>query len=311
MKPPSPYPLPFPPSSPRKLCQLALTGILEEAEQQPVLLSQILLDDVNTGYQGVHERLVEKVRERPRTPSRASSLSPPLDWGGGLGMQGVPRLPPSRCYIGRRGFPPTAVAPLHETPRLHPARSSGPHHRPARARPPLSPPPPQVNGVKVRNMRHLVELIEGNGGGGDYLRVDLEEGKVVILKWDGEAGERGGEGGEGRGRGTCREKRWAAPALWEVVARKNMKRMECDGRLWRRPQAGGGMDLSPSRILPPNPFLPPTPSRNASDARAATPRILTRHRIAHQMSLDLREAQQPAAAAAAAAAAEQASGASL
>lgn len=48
-------------SSPRKLCDIALNGLATTSHAQVVILSQVLLDDVNTGYQGFADLQVHSV----------------------------------------------------------------------------------------------------------------------------------------------------------------------------------------------------------------------------------------------------------
>ena len=90
-------------NSPRKLCQLALHGQLEEAGQQPVVLSQVLADNTTNGYQGFHERLVLEVdgeKARPPAPGRDGSTR-----GGVLIDERAPSPPSHGCPSA----PPTSM----------------------------------------------------------------------------------------------------------------------------------------------------------------------------------------------------------
>lgn len=48
-------------TAPRRLCERALTGILTKPEEQFVILSQVLVDEVNAGYERLADYQVQKV----------------------------------------------------------------------------------------------------------------------------------------------------------------------------------------------------------------------------------------------------------
>ncbi len=47
-------------SAPRKLVQLAMHGIKQKPDEQVVVLTQVLLDEVNAGYQSLSEAVVKR-----------------------------------------------------------------------------------------------------------------------------------------------------------------------------------------------------------------------------------------------------------
>ncbi|KAA8538835.1 hypothetical protein F0562_025527 [Nyssa sinensis] len=86
-------------TSPRRLCELALRELPRKAGEQLVILSQVLMDDINAGYERLAELQVKK-----------------------------------------------------------------------------------VNGVEVENLKHLCQLVEGCSE--ESLRVDLDDERVIVLKYD-------------------------------------------------------------------------------------------------------------------------------
>lgn len=67
-------------SSPRRLVDKALNGLMDRPGQQIIVMSQVLVDDINTGYQQFQNLQVR---------------GPVYGQGGGLCM---------RCVLERKGF---------------------------------------------------------------------------------------------------------------------------------------------------------------------------------------------------------------
>jgi hypothetical protein len=141
---------------------------MQRRHQQIVILSQVLVDDVNTGFQGFQNLQV------PRARSGSGERG-----AGGGGVQGMSRAAAPPGQPGQHdGRPHWAAGRGEGRPRGQgPSTNSGL----PRAAPPHVPGLQvlRVNGEEVLNLRHLRRLLASCAS--PYMRLDLEDDRIIVL----------------------------------------------------------------------------------------------------------------------------------
>ncbi|GER51325.1 DegP protease 10 [Striga asiatica] len=135
-------------TSPRRLCERAFREVAQKAGQQLVILSQVLMDDINTGY----ERLTE-----------LQTLIFIVFFINFVGIDFLDKVQAAAVfYLGAslasvKGLAISCCKDGTDTVK-------------------------KVNGTEVDNLKHLRQLVEENHIGN--VRFDLDDGKVIVLDYD-------------------------------------------------------------------------------------------------------------------------------
>ncbi len=170
-------------SSPRRLVDKALNSLMRKPGQQIVVLSQVLVDESNTGYQSFQNLQVG------RENGRNMEIVCACQWvllmlartGRATDSMGCMTVPCQRLLA--------MVYVMHPRTATQRYASDKCWHLQVQ----------RVNGVEVLNLKHLKELLEdtsssssnssnGNGrlpGGEAFVRLELEDDRVIVLnRWD-------------------------------------------------------------------------------------------------------------------------------